>query len=95
MNERVKSPCNDVCQLDWKSGWCLGCGRTGAEIAAWPRLTDAERDALLALLPARMEALKLPADAAERKEEGERRAQKQRLEPPAISSAECGQFRLM
>jgi predicted Fe-S protein YdhL (DUF1289 family) len=81
MTERVASPCNDVCQLDRKSGWCLGCGRTGAEIAAWPRLTDEERDALMVLLPARMEALKLPADPEQRREEGERRARQQRLEP--------------
>jgi uncharacterized protein len=79
VSERIKSPCNDVCQLDWKSGWCLGCGRTGAEIAAWPRLTDEERDRLMALMPARLEALGLPPDPDARREEGERRAQKQRM----------------
>ncbi len=79
MSERVSSPCNDVCQLDWKSGWCLGCGRTGAEIAAWPRMNEEERDALMALLPARMEAMKLPADPDLRREEGERRARAQRM----------------
>jgi len=79
VSERVSSPCNDVCQLDWKSGWCLGCGRTGAEIAAWPRMNEEERDALMALLPARMEAMKLPADPDLRREEGERRARAQRM----------------
>jgi hypothetical protein len=76
---RIKSPCNDVCQLEWKSGLCLGCGRTGAEIAAWPRMTDEERDAITALLPARMDAMGMPADADARREEGERRARNQRL----------------
>ena len=86
MSGRIKSPCNDVCQLDWKSGWCLGCGRNGAEIAAWPRITDEERDRVMALLPARLEALGLPTDPAARREEGERRARKQRLDPPAEKS---------
>lgn len=79
MSGRIRSPCNDVCQLDAKSGWCLGCGRTGAEIAAWPRITDEERDRVMAHLPARLEALGLPADPAARREEGERRARRQRL----------------
>jgi hypothetical protein len=79
VSERVKSPCNDVCQLDWKSGWCLGCGRTGAEIAAWPRLSDDERDRLMALMPARLAALGLPAEPEARREEGERRARAQRM----------------
>jgi hypothetical protein len=75
----VKSPCNNVCQLDWQSGYCLGCGRTGTEIAAWPSLTDEARDAVMALLPGRLEAMALPADPAARQEEGERRARRQRL----------------
>jgi uncharacterized protein len=78
MSERVKSPCNDVCQLEWTSGYCLGCGRTGNEIAAWPRMTDAERDAIMALLEARMEKMGMPRDAEGRREEGERRARAQR-----------------
>ena len=80
MGERVLSPCNDVCQLDGKSGWCLGCGRTGAEIAVWPRITDTERETVMALLPARLAALGLPADPEARREEGERRARAQRME---------------
>ena len=79
MSERVKSPCNEVCQLEWKSGYCLGCGRTGNEIAAWPRMTDAERDAIMALLEARLDAMGMPRDAEGRREEGEKRARNQRL----------------
>lgn len=79
MSGRIKSPCNDVCQLDRKTGWCLGCGRTGAEIAVWPRITDDERESVMALLPARLEALGLPADPEARREEGERRARAQRM----------------
>jgi hypothetical protein len=79
VSDRVSSPCNDVCQLDRASGWCLGCGRTGAEIQAWPRLTEEERERLMAMMPARLEALGLPADPDARRLEGERRARAQRM----------------
>ena len=81
MSGRVKSPCNDVCQLDRASGNCFGCGRTGDEIMRWLRYTDSERDAVIALLPARLAAMGMPQEAEARRVEGERRAQKQRLEP--------------
>ena len=81
MSGRAKSPCNDVCQLERRSGHCLGCGRTGDEIMRWLRYSDAERDAVMALLPARLDAMGMPAEPEARRLEGERRAQKQRLEP--------------
>jgi predicted Fe-S protein YdhL (DUF1289 family) len=49
-----ESPCIAVCIIDPRTGLCLGCGRTLAEIARWPRLERAERLALMALLPQRM-----------------------------------------
>jgi uncharacterized protein len=58
------SPCTRVCLLDNATGWCLGCGRTGAEIAGWLAMSAAERLALKAALPARLAALeqgKVPA----------------------------------
>ncbi|MCA8966763.1 MAG: DUF1289 domain-containing protein [Planctomycetes bacterium] len=48
------SPCVRVCRIDDRSGWCTGCRRTLGEIAAWPRLDDAARHAVLAALPARV-----------------------------------------
>jgi hypothetical protein len=39
--------------VDGQSGLCLGCFRTLPEIARWERLTDGERTALMAALPAR------------------------------------------
>lgn len=47
------SPCNKVCSIDRRTGWCLGCWRTGEEIGAWPAMTPQAKHALLALLPAR------------------------------------------
>lgn len=51
------SPCIKVCVIEPASGWCLGCGRTGAEIAAWPFLDAAEREAVVAGLAARLSGL--------------------------------------
>jgi predicted Fe-S protein YdhL (DUF1289 family) len=58
MLQAIKTPCIKVCVVDGPTGHCLGCARTLGEIARWARLTDAERDDVLALLPARLDALK-------------------------------------
>ncbi|HEY8710707.1 MAG TPA: DUF1289 domain-containing protein [Burkholderiaceae bacterium] len=46
----VSSPCTGVCRMDERSGCCVGCARTLAEIAAWSTLSDEQkrrvRDAL-------------------------------------------------
>ncbi|MFN3401697.1 MAG: DUF1289 domain-containing protein, partial [Ferrovibrio sp.] len=55
-DEPPPSPCNKVCTIDRKTGWCLGCWRTGEEIGAWPTMTAPARHALLAQLPARQRA---------------------------------------
>jgi len=52
----VKSPCNKVCVMDPQTGWCRGCQRTLDEIARWGEMSDAEREAVLAELPARKES---------------------------------------
>ena len=53
----VETPCVNICLLDPATGTCLGCGRTLAEIASWASMNDAERRAVMAALPARMERL--------------------------------------
>lgn len=55
---RVMSPCVDICALDPETGWCTGCGRTGAEIAAWSSVGDAGRQQILDRLPPRMAQLR-------------------------------------
>lgn len=52
----VPSPCIFECRIDQNTGFCRGCGRTLSEISYWTRLTDAERAAIVAALPARLEA---------------------------------------
>ncbi|WP_414712164.1 DUF1289 domain-containing protein [Sphingomonas sp.] len=53
----VTSPCILVCTLDLATGWCLGCGRTGGEIAGWTGLSQSGRATVLGQLPARMRQL--------------------------------------
>jgi uncharacterized protein len=36
------TPCTGVCRLDAR-GLCMGCLRTGGEIAAWRTLSDQEK----------------------------------------------------
>ncbi len=76
----IRTPCNKVCQLDFETGWCFGCGRTGQEIQNWLKYTDAERDAVIADGPRRLAAMGLPPEGDV--EEAERRAAAQRMRPP-------------
>ncbi|MEO1552039.1 MAG: DUF1289 domain-containing protein [Pseudomonadota bacterium] len=56
--DEVASPCIKVCVLHPDSKLCLGCYRTGEEIARWSRLSTQERKALMDALPARADQLK-------------------------------------
>lgn len=42
----VKSPCNGTCMLDPRSGYCMGCYRTGDEIGSWMTMSDGTKNAL-------------------------------------------------
>lgn len=50
----LRSPCVSICEMDAQSGLCRGCRRTLNEIARWSSMTEAERDQVLAALPARV-----------------------------------------
>ncbi|MFI4974880.1 MAG: DUF1289 domain-containing protein [Caulobacterales bacterium] len=49
----IVTPCVQVCAIDGESGLCLGCHRTLPEVAAWAKLTDDARAAIMDELPAR------------------------------------------
>lgn len=51
----IKTPCIKVCIVDGTTAQCIGCGRTLQEIAAWAQLGDAEREAIMAQLPGRLQ----------------------------------------
>jgi uncharacterized protein len=56
------SPCIKVCAIDAATGLCAGCARTRAEIAGWSAMSDAERDRIMTLLPARRRRAGLQTD---------------------------------
>lgn len=53
----IESPCILVCSIDRTTGYCFGCGRTQAEIGRWIGMAPAERRAIMAELPARLETV--------------------------------------
>ena len=52
----IKSPCTKVCVVHPAHAICIGCGRSLDEIAHWIALSEAERAAIMAQLPARLAA---------------------------------------
>jgi len=53
----IATPCVKICVIDPETDLCIGCARTRIEIGDWIGLSDAGRDAVMALLPERMETL--------------------------------------
>jgi hypothetical protein len=51
--QAIKTPCIKVCVVDGESGLCMGCYRQLNEVAGWARLSDEERQRIMAELPAR------------------------------------------
>ena len=47
MNAVIESPCTKVCAIDATTGWCLGCGRSMAEIGSWSSLDTERRRAIM------------------------------------------------
>ena len=51
--DEVQSPCIKICVIHPEERLCVGCYRSMDEIATWSRLSEAERQAVVADLPAR------------------------------------------
>jgi predicted Fe-S protein YdhL (DUF1289 family) len=49
----IVTPCVLVCFIDPESGLCLGCFRTGDEIASWIAMTPEGRAQVMTELPSR------------------------------------------
>lgn len=49
----IESPCVKICVLHPEARLCLGCHRSGEEIARWSRYSPEERRRIMAELPAR------------------------------------------
>ena len=55
-----ESPCTKVCIINAAKGYCVGCGRSLSEIAAWSSLSGQDRTRLMADLPRRLAVLPQP-----------------------------------
>jgi len=55
--DEVDSPCVGLCVLNRECGYCIGCHRTGDEIASWSAMSSEARRTLCKELPARAPAL--------------------------------------
>lgn len=51
--EAALTPCIGLCRIDADTSLCSGCHRSLDEIARWSHLTNSERAAIMAELPAR------------------------------------------
>jgi predicted Fe-S protein YdhL (DUF1289 family) len=55
--QEIDSPCIKICVIHPDAKICVGCQRTGDEIAIWSRLTPEARRAIMADLPERAKTL--------------------------------------
>jgi predicted Fe-S protein YdhL (DUF1289 family) len=53
----VPSPCISLCEMDAKTGLCMGCQRTIDEIVAWGAASDDQRRAVWREIDQRRHAL--------------------------------------
>ncbi len=56
--DEPSSPCVNICVVHPRERLCTGCLRSVEEIAAWGRMGEDERRAIMAELPARAPRLK-------------------------------------
>lgn len=57
VKDSVASPCIGVCTVDEDSGFCLGCARSLQEVTRWRKLSAEQKNAVVAVLPARKKEL--------------------------------------
>jgi uncharacterized protein len=53
VSERPLTPCVQICVIHDEAGLCTGCLRSRDEIAAWARMSNDERRAIMDVLPQR------------------------------------------
>lgn len=53
----ITSPCTGVCKLDDATGWCIGCGRSGAEMDGWRAQSQTARQKIWYQIPSRLAQL--------------------------------------
>ena len=58
MNDEILSPCINICIIDECTGFCAGCQRTLAEIAAWGSLANEAKREIVARVEVRRELVR-------------------------------------
>jgi uncharacterized protein len=53
----VSTPCVKICVIDQVTGFCIGCGRTAAEIGQWPFMPEGDRLAIMDGLADRLKGM--------------------------------------
>tara|TARA_S200000501_G_C20699498_1_gene688882 strand:- start:215 stop:406 length:192 start_codon:yes stop_codon:yes gene_type:complete len=43
----TKSPCKNICRIDKKSGFCIGCNRSLIEISNWSNLSEDKKKQII------------------------------------------------
>lgn len=54
---QISTPRVNICIVDPARDLCVGCGRTLEEIAEWPKLSEEERQRIIATLHERLARL--------------------------------------
>ncbi len=57
MSQPIETPCTKICVIDPETTYCLGCGRTGNEVAGWLSYSAIERRRVMAELPDRLASM--------------------------------------
>lgn len=52
-NDKIESPCTNICQIHPETRLCIGCDRSIEEIMDWARMSANERTKIMAELPKR------------------------------------------
>lgn len=53
----IETPCVKICVVDPETGFCIGCGRTRAEIGGWLGMSVEQRRSVMGELPERVATL--------------------------------------
>jgi predicted Fe-S protein YdhL (DUF1289 family) len=61
----IQTPCINICEIDFDTLLCKGCGRTREEVARWMSFSDAERATIMAALPERMRKARMKAPGSQ------------------------------
>lgn len=51
--KEIESPCQSICMIHPDTRLCIGCARTGDEIARWSGMSAEDRRRIMAELPTR------------------------------------------